>query len=115
MQVFYRGAFREELRIGQDFEVDASIVGMQDALNGLRGADWEGRLFDDNFGSVGISGDLASYSFDKTEVRCTTRADAEGLGRRVDAYENNVGLLDALRDIGGEEEIFTTAAFYNLL
>ena len=42
---------------------------------------------------------------DSLEIRSKPSADARFLGGRIDRDENEVGVLDALIDVGGEEEV----------
>ncbi len=77
----------------------------EDGLDGLRGAHRDGALFDDDLGRLRHFGDGAGDGLDEAQVGGLVRADAEGLGRCVDADEDDVGVVDALLDRGGEEQV----------
>src|SRR5205823_7684607 len=91
------GAFAEELGVRHDGSAMAGAGLGEDALDRPPGADWHGRLGDDELRPVHVAGDRARDVLDVAEV-----GGAVGLRRRADGDEDGPAGANGLGEVGGE-------------
>ncbi len=99
------GAFGEKFRVGKDLEMQALVVGIQDAFHRRGGADGKRRFFDDNLVRGGDFENFPGGLFPVLQVARLARALSKGLGRRIDRDEDDVRFADRVRDVRAEEEV----------
>lgn len=113
-EVVNGGTLGEELRVGQDLELESLLVDLEDAADGLGGTDGDGRLLHHNLVGGGNLGNLTSAELAVFDVRGTAGSDALGLGRGVDGDENDVGIVNLGVNVGREKQVATAALLNDL-
>mmetsp|Transcript_5034 Transcript_5034/g.14298 ORF Transcript_5034/g.14298 Transcript_5034/m.14298 type:complete len:451 (+) Transcript_5034:158-1510(+) len=108
------GALGEELRVGQHLELEALLVDLEDAADGLGGTDGDGRLLDNDLVGGRDLGNLTSAQLAVLDVGGPSGADSLRLGRGVDGNEDDVGPVDLGVNVGGEEQVATAALLDDL-
>lgn len=87
------------------------MVGAQYLHNTGRRIHRHRTLFDDNLTALRTVGNHARRVLDVLQIGGAAVAIAKGFRWRVDGYKDELGLLDGLLDVGGEEEIHVAALF----
>ena len=82
-----------------------AVVAVEDALHRLRRPDRQRGLLDHDLVPVELREDLAGGLLPVLQVGRPAGALAEGLRRRVDGHEDDVGVADAAGDVGREEQV----------
>ena len=108
------GTLGEELRIGQYLELEALLVDLEDAADGLGRADGDGRLLHDDLVGRRDLGNFPGAQLAVLDVGGPSGADALRLGRGVDGDEYDVGLDDLGVDVGGKEQVAAAALLDDL-
>lgn len=115
LQVLDGRSLGQELRVGEHLELQALGIRAQHGLDGLGRAHGHGGLLDDDLVGGGDLCDLARAGLAVLGVGGAAGADAALLGGRVDAHEDDVGLVDVLVQIRREEEVLAPARVHELL
>lgn len=113
-QVLHRRALRQELGVRQDLEGRAGLaVRLENRAHRRRGAARHRRLLHNDFGRLRDGRNAPRGRLDVAQVRREAAADARRLGRRVDAHEHNLRLVDGLVNVRRKEEVAPTALAHN--
>mmetsp|Transcript_2408 Transcript_2408/g.7055 ORF Transcript_2408/g.7055 Transcript_2408/m.7055 type:complete len:600 (-) Transcript_2408:266-2065(-) len=108
-KVSHGRAFGQEFRVRQDPKLMLALVRGQHPGQGLRGLHRHRGLLDDDLAAVRMLRNGAADALDEAEVGGAPGADAAHLGRGVHGSEDDVGVLNGLGDVRGEEKILAPA------
>ncbi|KAJ8533423.1 hypothetical protein ON010_g13832 [Phytophthora cinnamomi] len=114
LQVVDGRALGQELRVGQHLELEALRVGAQHGLDALGRAHGHRGLLHHDLALRGHVRDLARAGLAVLRVGGAAGADAARLGGRVHAHEDDVGLVDVLVQVGGEEQMGISSGAFHL-